>query len=266
MTTDAFAEFKAKQREGWGHFAPIQVHTTRPAAHLVRTARIRDGQNVLDVGCGTGVATITARRTGASATGLDLTPALLAHAKENAEIAGFDDITWKEGDAEDLPFRDGEFDVVISQWGHMFAPRPEVAIREMLRVLKPKGTIAFATWPPESSIGQMFALLGKYLPPPPGVAPSFQWGEVETVHQRLGGAVKDIRFYRGIIEVAALSPQHYRDDMSRTSAPYINLREKLRSDPPKLAQLESEIDAVFADYFHDNAVRLEYLQTRATKV
>jgi ubiquinone/menaquinone biosynthesis C-methylase UbiE len=266
MTTDVFADFKAKQREGWAHFAPVEVHTTRPATHLVRTAGIREGQNVLDVGCGTGVAAITARRAGASVTGLDLTPELLARARENAAIAGFDDITWKEGDVEDLPFRDGEFDVVISQWGHMFAPQPEVALREMLRVLKPKGTIAFTTWPPESSIGQMFGLIGKYMPPPPGVAPPFQWGEVETVRQRLGSAVKDVRFYRGIVEFTALSPQHYRYDMSRTSAPYIALRESLRSDPSKLAQLEDQIDRVFADYFHDNAVRLEYLQTRATKI
>jgi ubiquinone/menaquinone biosynthesis C-methylase UbiE len=265
MTTDIFAEFKAKQREGWAHFAPIEVHTTRPAAHLVRTARIHADQNVLDVGCGTGVATITARRVGANAAGLDLTPELLARAKENAAIAGFDDITWKEGDVEALPFRDGEFDVVISQWGHMFAPQPDLAVREMLRVLKPKGTIAFTTWPPESSIGQVFALLGKYMPPPPGVAPPFQWGEVETVRQRLGSAVKDVRFYRGIVEYTALSPQHYRNDMSRTAAPFIAVRESLRSDPGRVAQLEEEIDRVFGDYFHDNAVRLEYLQTRAIK-
>jgi SAM-dependent methyltransferase len=172
MTTDVFTDFKAKQREGWAHFAPIEVHTTRPAAQLVRNAQIRAGQNVLDVGCGTGVATITACRLGAKTTGLDLTPELLERARENAAIGGFDNITWKEGDVEDLPFRDGEFDVVISQWGHMFAPQPELALREMLRVLKPNGTIAFATWPPESSIGQMFGLLGKYMPPPPGAAVS----------------------------------------------------------------------------------------------
>lgn len=266
MKTDVFTDFKAKQREGWAHFAPIEVHTTRPAAQLVRNAQIRAGQNVLDIGCGTGVATITAHQLGAKTTGLDLTPELLERARENAAIGGFDDITWKEGDVEDLPFRDGEFDVVISQWGHMFAPQPELALREMLRVLKPNGTIAFATWPPESSIGQMFGLLGKYMPPPPGVAPPSLWGEVDTVRQRLGSAVKNVRFFRGIVEFTALSPQHYRHSMSRTSAPYIALRESLRSDPPKLAQLENEIDLVFADYFHDNAVRLEYLHTRAIKI
>lgn len=265
-TTDRFGEFKSKQREGWAHFLPVEVHTTRPAAHLIRTAGIREGQNVLDVGCGTGVTTITARRTGARVTGLDLTPQLLARAREHATIAGIDDIAWKEGDIENLPFGDAEFDVVISQWGHMFAPQPEVAIGQMLRVLKPGGTIAFTTWPPESALGQVFEIIARHMPPPPGVASPVQWGEVETVRSRLGNQARDIRFFRGVVEYAALSPQHYRHEMGRTAAPFIKLREILQAEPARLAQAEGEIDAVFTDYFRDNTVRLEYLQTRAIKV
>ncbi|MGQ0534567.1 MAG: class I SAM-dependent methyltransferase, partial [Methanobacteriota archaeon] len=151
--TDPFVEFKAKQREGWAYFTPLESFTTPPAARLVRFARVKSGQRVLDVGCGTGVVAITARRAGAKVVGLDLTPELLARAKEHSGVAGFEDITWREGDAEELPFSDGEFDVVLSQFGHMFAPRPEVAVKEMLRVLRPGGTLAFATWPPELFTG-----------------------------------------------------------------------------------------------------------------
>src|SRR3989442_15209346 len=104
------------------------------AAKLVHFAGVSPNQKVLDVGCGTGVVAITARRAGALATGLDLTPELLAIAKENAAIAGVGDVVFKEGDAENLPFRDAEFDVVLSQFAHIFAPRPEVATKEMLRV------------------------------------------------------------------------------------------------------------------------------------
>ena len=143
--------------------------------HLVRYARVTGGQAVLDVGTGTGVVAITARNTGARVTALDLTPALLAQARESAGVAGHDDIAWHEGDAEALPFPDASFDVVLSQFGHMFAPRPEIALGEMLRVLKPGGTIAFATWPVEQLIGRMFSLNAKYVPPPQGVVSPVQW-------------------------------------------------------------------------------------------
>ena len=149
---DPFESFKAAQKKGWAHFAPLEMQTTPCAARLVKRAGVRAGQNVLDVCCGTGVVSVTAARLGARVTGLDLTPELLQRARENARIANLE-IDWHEGDVENLPFADAAFDVVLSQFGHIFAPRPEVAIAEMLRVLKPGGTIAFSTWPPELFVG-----------------------------------------------------------------------------------------------------------------
>src|SRR6266516_4415798 len=159
QSADQLARSKEAQREGWAHFAPLEALTTPPAAELVRRASPRAGQRVLDVACGTGVVAITAARIGANVTGLDLTPELLERARENSGVAEVD-VDWREGDVEALPFQDGAFDVVLSQFGHMFAPRPEVAIHEMLRVLKPSGTIAFSTWPPELLIGRSFTLVG----------------------------------------------------------------------------------------------------------
>ncbi len=163
---DPFAGFKDAQRQGWTHFAPLENITTPGAARLVRHAGIRAGQLVLDVACGTGVVAVTAARIGAKVTGLDLSPDLLARARENGALAGVD-IDWHEGDVELLPFADAAFDVVVSQFGHIFAPRPDVAVAEMLRVLKPGGTIAFSTWPPEGLVGRSFLLIGQYAPPPP---------------------------------------------------------------------------------------------------
>src|SRR5579885_473227 len=163
MAQDPFAAFKEVQREGWALFAPTEVFTTPAAAQLVKHAGIKKGDKVLDVACGTGVVALTAARLGAQVKGLDLSPVLLERANWNAELAGLS-IEFTEGDVESLPYQDGEFDVVASQFGHMFAPRPSVAVAEMLRVLKPGGTIAFSTWPPEMFIGKMFALTGKYLP------------------------------------------------------------------------------------------------------
>lgn len=130
---DSFEAFKAAQKQGWAHFAPLEMVTTLPAARLVKFAGVKPGQQVLDVACGTGVVAVTAARIGASVTALDLTPELLQRARQNAEIAGVK-VDWHEGDVEKLPFGGAQFDVVLSQFGHMFALRPALAISEMLRV------------------------------------------------------------------------------------------------------------------------------------
>jgi len=264
---DPFEAFKAAQKAGWAHFAPLEVFTTPVAARLVKHAKVQAGQSVLDVGCGTGVVAVTAARLGARVKGLDLTPALLERARENAQIAGLE-IDWREGDAENLPFDDGAFDVVLSQFGHMFAPRPSVAIAQMLRVLKPGGTIAFATWPPELFTGRMFAITARYAPPPPpGLAPPPQWGDPKIVCERLGGAVKDIVFDRGTMLVPALSPQHFRTTFEKTAGPVVNVIESLSAtDPAKLTAFRGEYESLISEYHADNTVRQDYLLSRAVKV
>ena len=265
MSEDPFAAFKAAQREGWSLFAPTEVFTTPTAPRVVKHAGIKAGQKVLDVACGTGVVAITAARLGAQVKGLDLSPVLLERARWNAELAGVQ-VEFTEGDAESLPYQDGEFDVVVSQFGHMFAPRPAVAVSEMLRVLKPGGTIAFSTWPPELFIGQMFALTGKYLPPPEGVAPPPQWGNPQIVRERLGEAVKDVVFERDVMLAPALSPQHLRHFMEVNVGPLAKVVEKGADDPAMLAAFRKELEGLVALYLHDNQVRQHYLMTRATKV
>ena len=263
---DPFEAFKAIQKQGWAHFAPLEMMTTIPAAQLVKFAGVRAGQRVLDVACGTGVVAITAARAGAQVSALDLTPELLERARQNGQLAEVQ-VDWREGDVEHLPFADAGFDVVLSQFGHMFAPRPAVAIAEMLRVLKPGGTIAFSTWPPDLFVGRMFKLASSYLPPPPpGVAPPPQWGDENVVRERLGGAVKDITFQRDTLRAPALSPQHYRAMTERTAGPLVKLVEQLSAgDPAKLAAFRKEFDALIAGFSDENFVRQEFLMTRATK-
>jgi SAM-dependent methyltransferase len=264
---DSFEAFKTAQKQGWAHFAPLEMFTTPPAARLVKFAGVRAGQRVLDVGCGTGVVAITAARMGAKVTGIDLTPELLERARENSRIAGLQ-VDWQEGDVEQLPFGDGVFDVVLSQFGHMFAPRPSVALAEMLRVLKPGGTIAFATWPPELFTGRMFRLVASYMPPPPpGVSPPPQWGDQNIIRERLGNAVRDITFERDTFCAPALSPQHSRLMLERTAGPVINLVKTLSAnDPVKLTAFRAEYDKLAAEFFDENVIQQEYLRTRATKI
>jgi SAM-dependent methyltransferase len=262
---DPFAQFKSVQREGWALFAPVEILTSPPAAKLVRFAKIEGGQKVLDVGCGTGVVAITAARKGARVKGLDLSPVLLEKAKWNANLTGTE-VEFTEGDAEALPYKDKEFDVVVSQFGHMFAPRPEVVIAEMLRVLKPGGTIAFSTWPPELFTGRMFALTAKYLPPPEGVAPPPQWGNPQIIRERLGDKVKDLTFDRDMITPPALSPQHFRHFMETTVGPLTKLVQICKEDQAKLKSFRAELDTLIEEYFDGNTVRQHFIMTRAKKV
>jgi SAM-dependent methyltransferase len=261
---DPFADLKKRQREMWASFAPTAMFTTPVAAHLVTFAGVVPGEHVLDVGTGTGVVAITAARAGARVTGLDLTPALLEHARENSRIAR-QDIVWAEGDAEDLPYPAASFDVVTSQFGHMFAPRPEVVVKEMRRVLKPGGRITFATWPPEHFVGRMFALVGRNSPPPPpGAAAPPQWGSPALVAERLGASFEPPFFARGTMTFPALSVEHFRRFMETSIGPIQKLVDGLAGDPQRLAAIRTEFDDLVRPYYSDNVVRQDYLLTRAT--
>jgi len=261
------AAFKEAQKQGWAHFTPLETFTTPTAARLVKHAGIVAGQRVLDVACGTGVVAITAARAGARVTALDLTPQLLECARENAALASVE-VEFHEGDAEQLPFENSSFDVVVSQFGHMFAPRPEVALGEMLRVLKPGGTIAFSTWPPDFFVGRTFVLVSSYAPPlPQGIPSPVLWGDPNIVRQRFGSAVKDISFDADQMVIPGLSLAHYRSTFERTAGPVIKLVQALSaSDPAKLAEFRREYEKLIAEYYQDNMVHQHYLLTRATKV
>lgn len=268
MSTDPFVQFKATQKEGWGLFTPVEIFTTMCAGHLVNYAGIRAGQAVLDVACGTGVVSVTAARTGAKVSGLDLSPVLIERGAHNAAIAGVP-VDFKEGDAEALPYADGAFDVVVSQFGHMFAPRPEVAIAEMLRVLKPGGRIAFSTWPPELLTGRMFSLVNKHMPPPPPDAPKPapppMWGDPNVVRERLGDKVTNLEFMREELRSPSMSVRHSRNLFETTLAPLVKL---LKISPPdKIEAMRAELDALLTDYYDPigNVLRQHFLMSRGFK-
>ncbi len=267
MDHDPIAELKKRQREMWASFGPTATSTTPISAHLVRFAAIAPGEAVLDVATGTGVAAITAARAGARVKALDLTPELLAQAHENAQIAGHEEIEWTEGDVEQLPYADASFDVVLSQFGHMFAPRPAIAIAEMRRVLKPGGRIAFATWPPEHMVGRMFAFVGRNSAPlPAGSSPPPQWGNLAVIAERLGAGFDAPFFERGVMAFPALSRSHYRLAMERTIGPLQKLVERLAGEPEKLAALRSEFESMAEPYYYDNVVHQDYVLTRARAI
>ncbi len=267
---DPFTNYKAAQREAWSSFLPVEIITTIPAAKLVKFARVASGERVLDVACGTGVVAVTAARQSAKVSGLDLSPVLLERAHHNAGLAAVA-IDFIEGDAEALPYPDGSFDVVLSQYGHIFAPRPAVVVKEMLRVLKKGGRLAFSTWPPEHFTGRMFSFIAGYLPPPPPgtepPSPAALWGDPNFVRERLGAAVTDLTFDRATLTAPALSVAHFRVAQEKTIGPLAKVVAALENDPKKLAKLRAEFEALAADAYDNdsNAIRMPFLMTRATK-
>jgi SAM-dependent methyltransferase len=266
MNPDPMAALKQQQRQLWKSFTPMAMFTPLVAGHLVTFARVAPGEKVLDVGTGTGVVAITAARAGAQVTALDLTPELLEQARENGKIAQQESIVWTEGDAEQLPYADASFDVVLSQFGHMFAPRPDVVVQEMHRVLKPGGRVAFATWPPEHLVGHMFAFVGRHSPPPPsGASPPPQWGNPGVIIERLANLFGAPFFERGVMALPALSIGHYRLLTERTIGPLQKLVESLANEAEKLAALRAEYEALVAPYYAANVVRQDYLLTRAQR-
>jgi ubiquinone/menaquinone biosynthesis C-methylase UbiE len=191
-----FTELKQKHRKTWasGDYDQIARGIRAVADHVVRSARVRAGERVLDVACGTGNTALAVRARGAEVTGLDLTPELLAvaHGREAAE--GLSGINWQEGDAENMPFEDGSFDVVVSSCGLMFAPDQRRVADEVARVTKPGGRVAIQAWTAEGGVGRMFQVVSKYVPPPPGVPSPFVWGDEEKVKSLLGASFEEYRF------------------------------------------------------------------------
>jgi 2-polyprenyl-3-methyl-5-hydroxy-6-metoxy-1,4-benzoquinol methylase len=186
MTTPPIEQIKAGMRATWmaGDFGVIAKTITSAAEAFIARLNIPAGSHVLDIATGTGNLAIPAARNGAIVTGVDIAPNLLVQARERAATENLT-ITFDEGDAEALPYADAAFDVVVTMFGAMFAPRPELVASEMARVLKPGGLLAMANWNPASFTGKMFRLGAGHVPPPPGIVPPVLWGDETVVRQRL---------------------------------------------------------------------------------
>jgi len=171
------AAVKSRQQAAWGSGDYAMIGTTLQIVGetLCEAIDLRSNQRVLDVAAGNGNATLAAARRFADVVSTDYVGALLEGGRRRAEADRLP-VTFQEADAEALPFADASFDVVLSTFGVMFTPNQDKAARELLRVCRPGGKIGLANWTPESFIGQMFRVLGKYVPPVAGVAPPSLWG------------------------------------------------------------------------------------------
>jgi ubiquinone/menaquinone biosynthesis C-methylase UbiE len=185
-TVPPMDEIKQRMRNTWmaGDFGVIARTIEGAADEFVARLEIPGGSRVLDVATGTGNVALPLARAGCVVTGVDIAPNLLVQARERAAAEGLR-IHFDEGDAELLPYLDASFDAVVTMFGAMFAPQPDVVAEELLRVLRPGGLLAMANWNPASFTGRMFRTGAAHVPPPPGVAPPVMWGDVVTVKTRL---------------------------------------------------------------------------------
>jgi ubiquinone/menaquinone biosynthesis C-methylase UbiE len=187
-------EIKASMRRTWmaGDFGVVAKTNRGAAERFVGEMRIEPGMRALDVACGTGNVAIPMARAGAEVRGIDLAPNLLDQARTLAAAEGLA-IGFDEGDAEQMPYGDGSFDVVATMFGAMFAPRPEVVAAELGRVVRPGGLLAMANWNPASFTARMFHVGSQHAAPPRGVAPPVLWGDEATVRERLEPYFEQIR-------------------------------------------------------------------------
>lgn len=193
-TAPSIDQIKTNMRNTWmaGDFGVVAKTISAGAQAFIQRLAIPAGKRVLDIATGTGNLAIPLARSGCLVTGVDIAPNLLEQARARAVTESLT-IQFDDGDAEALPYADASFDAVVTMFGAMFAPRPELVAVEMARVLKPGGQLGMANWDPAGFVGQMFKIGSKHVPPPPSIKPPVLWGDDATVRERLGASFKDIR-------------------------------------------------------------------------
>jgi len=274
MTVDtADSELKARHRAMWasGDY-PLMVDTflLPLGPRLVGALDLYPTTRVLDVAAGTGNAALPAAQRGAQVTASDLTPELLDNGRARAEAEGLD-LEWIPADAEDLPFEDESFDVVMSSIGVMFAPHHQAAADELVRVCRPGGTIALLCWTPEGMLGGLFRTIKPFMaPPPPGVQAPPLWGGEEHLQGLMGGRVQFHTLERDVLEITAFERasdygEHFKSCYGPAIAARANAARNDRAD-----EFDAAIDA-FCDEWNrgtDEAARFEkeYLLAVGTRL
>lgn len=245
--TMTLGEIKEKQQKTWasGNYAVIGNQLVIMGERLVEAVDLRPGDGVIDVATGTGNAAISAARRYADVTGVDYVPGLVEQARVRAEAEGMK-IAFGVGDAEDLPYPDASFDVVLSTVGVMFAPDQERTAGELLRVCKPQGKIGLANWTPDGFIGQLFKTVGRFVPPPAGVKPPPSWGTEERLRVLFGEGVSSLHATRRSYVFRYLSAGHFIEVFRAYYGPVHKAFESL--DPADQDALAADLEALIRDW------------------
>ena len=239
------AAVKSRQQAAWsaGNYAVVGTTLQIVGENLCEALDVRSGARVLDVAAGNGNATLAAARRWCDVVSTDYVPALLESARARAQAEGHT-IQFQQADAENLPFPDASFDVVMSTFGVMFTPNQEQAANELARVCKPGGMIGLANWTPDSFIGQLFKTIGAYVPPPPGVKSPALWGTRTRLDELFGKYAQEIRATERDFIFRYLSPSHWIEVFRTYYGPMNKTLGAL--DGPKQAALTADVLALMA--------------------
>jgi SAM-dependent methyltransferase len=263
-----FAAIKQRQQATWasGDFAVVGITLQIVGETLAEAVDVRAGDRVLDVAAGNGNATLAAARRFAQVTSTDYVPALLDKGRARAQAEGLP-VQFRVGDAEDLPFDDGSFDVVLSTFGAMFTPDHARAAREMLRVLRGGGRIGLANWTPEGFIGRLFKVIGAHLPPPAGLKSPALWGTESHIVELFGTQATGIQCQRRHFKFRYRSAAHFVDVFRTWYGPTNKAFAALSAD--NATALENELSELLNSMNRDAPRSLvvpgEYLETVITR-
>ena len=240
------AAIKARQRTAWssGDYARIGTTLQIVGETLCEAVDLRSGQHALDVAAGNGNATLAAARRFADVVSTDYVGSLLDLGRERAKADRLP-VTFQEADAENLPFPEASFDVVLSTFGVMFTPNQEKAASELIRVCRPGGKIGLANWTPEGFIGRLFKTIGKYIPPAPGVKSPALWG-TKTHLDALFGAKATVTAERRHFAFRYKSPEHWVELFRGYYGPVLKAFAAI--DPPARTALEADLYALLGEF------------------
>ena len=268
MTTDRGYESKHRALWALGDYAAVATELVAPLGPvLLQASEIGPDDRVLDIAAGSGNVAIPAALAGADVTATDLCPELLERGKALAQERGAS-LRWQEANAEDLPFDDDEFDVVVSCLGVMFVPFHQSAADELLRVCRRDGRIGLLSWTPEGFVGQMFSTMKPFMaPPPPGAQPAPLWGDEEHVAELLGDRVGDLDARREVLPVNMFADgAAFRDYFKANYGPTVATYRGIADEPDRVEELDSALVALGDRYLVETPVmEWEYLLVTARK-
>jgi SAM-dependent methyltransferase len=260
---------KARLKATWmaGDFGQVAKSIESHAEEFIARRHIKPGMRVLDVACGTGNLAIPAAKAGAIVTAVDIATNLVEQARARALSEGVN-VQCDEGDAEQLPYPDASFDLVVSMYGAMFAPRPDRAAAELVRVCRPGGQIAMANWTPRGFVGQMFKATADHVPPPPGMPAPVLWGDEAIVRERLRDGISELQMtpVKVLFKFPFSVPEtieFYRTYFGPTQRAFAALPED------KQPVLRQDLESLWTQHNHatdgTTYVEAEYLEVLATR-